>query len=74
MALFEDHELEIPCPGCGHKTKQTIAWVKTHTEYVCSGVGCGQTVTLNRDELLRGLKVVQKSLDDIRRQIRNLKL
>ena len=29
--------LAIPCPNCGHETRETIGWFKRHGEYDCTG-------------------------------------
>jgi len=64
--LFDSAEIDIPCPQCGHKTKKTVGWIKTHHHHVC---GCGFRVDLDADELLAGLGQVGKTLDNLRRTV-----
>jgi hypothetical protein len=51
--LFGGAELPIPCPRCGHHTKKSIGWIKTHHEYTCR---CGGLVTFKADKLIKPLE------------------
>jgi hypothetical protein len=68
--MFDDAEIEIPCPGCEYKTKKAISWIKANDAFVCSG--CGATVRLNRDKLLGGLGKLDQSIDDLKRKRRDI--
>lgn len=45
--------IDLPCPKCGHKTKETIAWIKANDKFACGG--CGAEIALDRDEIVRDL-------------------
>jgi hypothetical protein len=68
--MFDSVEIGIPCPKCGQKTQKTIAWIKANDTFACDG--CAAIIRIDRDELLRGLNEIDKSVDDLKRQIRNL--
>ena len=65
--MFETSKINIPCPECGHKTKKTISWLKANDVMVCGG--CSKQITLDRKDLLAGLKKAEKILDDFKRSI-----
>jgi transcription initiation factor TFIIIB Brf1 subunit/transcription initiation factor TFIIB len=68
MALFENAELGLPCPGCGGKSPKTIAWIKANTEFVCDH--CGATVQMDKADLEKGLGEVDSALEEIKRNLR----
>lgn len=68
--VFEDHELSIPCPQCGHETKKTIGWLKSNSEF--TSAGCESMININADELFSGLDKVEKSLSDFKDTLRKL--
>ena len=65
--MFDDADIELSCPGCGHKMTKTLGWITSHKELVCTG--CGETITLETDQLARDLKKVDKLLDSFPKQI-----
>lgn len=67
--MFDKAEIGIPCPGCGHKNPKTVAWIKTHDEMVCRG--CGESVRIEADELIAGLKKADKAVADFRKSLRS---
>jgi len=70
VAVFDKAKLGIPCPKCGHETKKTIAWIKSHVEMTCSG--CGSAVTLDSSKLEKGLGRVEKQIDGLKRKLSRL--
>ncbi len=62
--FFDDHEIDVPCPQCGHKTKQSIGWLRANKEMTC--VGCGVAISLEDKGFRAGLDKVEKSLADLR--------
>ncbi len=66
--MFEDAEIGIPCPKCGHETKQTVGWLKANTEFTCPS--CGSVIEVEAEELLTGLKKADKALADFRKTLR----
>lgn len=50
--------IDLPCPGCGHKTSKSLSWIRENPEaYTCEG--CGKTVVLD------GAADITASLDSI---------
>lgn len=68
--MFEKAEIGIPCPKCSHKTNKTIAWIKSHDDFVCAG--CGTTIVLEKKKLLAGLKEVDKSVAELKKTLGRL--
>lgn len=53
MAGFLDsHEIELPCGGCGRKTKKAIGWINSHQQFTCP---CGAVTRLNTDKFKPGI-------------------
>lgn len=55
-------EVGVPCPGCGHQTPQTLAWLEAHDEMACAG--CGGVVQLKDAGLREGLQRALGSAED----------
>jgi hypothetical protein len=68
--MFDDATISIPCPSCGEQTEQTIGWLKTHDHLACPA--CQKIITLEKEELLSGLKRAEKSLAEFQRRISKL--
>ncbi|MBY5585326.1 hypothetical protein [Rhizobium leguminosarum] len=58
--MFDKQTIDIPCPKCGHETTKTIAWIKAHNDFVCAK--CGSMITIDKEEILAGLKKAKASL------------
>jgi endogenous inhibitor of DNA gyrase (YacG/DUF329 family) len=69
-SVFDNSDIEIPCPHCGKKTKQRIGRVKHDKNFTCPG--CGKVSALDASGLRDGLKGAQRSLDDFARSLRKL--
>jgi hypothetical protein len=53
---FDDADIKIPCPGCGKTNKQTVGWLRNHSQGSCRERRCcHQSVTgkLGRHHLAR---------------------
>lgn len=61
--MFEDKSVSIPCPKCGHKTDQTIGWLKRHDHFTCSG--CGSSIKLDSNQFRTGISDVENSIRDM---------
>ncbi len=59
--------LEIACPNCNKKIKEKIAWFKGKRQ--CP-YGCG--IVLDCDELARGFKNAENSINKLSRNIRDM--
>ncbi|GAJ91052.1 hypothetical protein RRH01S_01_05230 [Rhizobium rhizogenes NBRC 13257] len=57
----------MPCPNCGHKTKKSIAWLKSNDKFSCDG--CGRGITVQADELFAGIKETEKSIADLKKNL-----
>jgi len=66
--LFDGKSIPIKCGGCGHKNEKTIAWIKRNDSLRCAG--CGANIELQRDSLLKGLDKAEKTLADLRSNLR----
>lgn len=69
--LFDSQSLDIPCPQCGKKTPQTVAWLKANAEMVCPG--CQTVIALDRDQLFATIKQVEKRLGRFRQAVRRFR-
>lgn len=58
--MFDKEKVDIPCPECKRVSKMTIKEVKRNPSYACPG--CQKTITLDADELTRGIKDAEKKL------------
>ena len=63
--MFDNQTLDVTCPRCGKQVKKTVAWIKSHNEFTCSG--CRNRVELDRDQFLDGLAMAEKTLRDFAR-------
>lgn len=70
MSLFDKAEIAIPCPQCGHESKKTIGWMKSHENMQCPG--CGSVITLDSAELKKGIASAEKSLKDFGKNLSRL--
>lgn len=68
--MFDNATISIPCPSCGKESQKTIGWLKAHDHFTCTA--CDQTITLEKEQLLSGLKSAEKSLADFRRSLGKL--
>lgn len=70
MAGFLDSsEIEIPCEKCGHKTKKSIGWIKTHSKFTCA---CGVEITLDASQLKSEIGKVECSLSGLQDALKKL--
>jgi ribosomal protein S27E len=61
---FDDAEIKIPCPGCGKTNKQTVAWLRNHSQVAC--LGCGFLISLRTSEARRELQKIDKAWTKLR--------
>lgn len=66
--FFDNQSIDIPCPKCGKKHPKTTGWLKANNHIVC---GCGARINLETSGLKSGLASADRSLDDLRRTLRN---
>lgn len=65
--MFDKAEIEIPCAGCGSKTKKTVAWLKRNKTLTCA---CGAVVNIDADQIRREMHKVEKALDQLKRTLK----
>lgn len=70
--MFDNAEIEIPCPKCSVKAKKTIAWVKANDSLTCSG--CDETIHVDKSGLIDGLQQVDRGIDGFRRKLKSMSL
>jgi DNA-directed RNA polymerase subunit RPC12/RpoP len=61
-----EHKI-IRCRYCGHKSRKTFAWTRSHTKFQCAG--CGEEFSLDKKKIRKALDAVVKALDDLRRKL-----
>ncbi len=61
--MFEDVELDITCPGCGHKNVTTLRKLKARPGFACSK--CDELLEIDIAELTG---VVKQAVADARAQ------
>lgn len=67
---LDSQPITLTCPGCGKKFDEKIGRLKHYPKLACPG--CKNIITIQADELRRGIQSVQKTLDDFARSLRNL--
>ncbi|UOK72992.1 phage terminase large subunit family protein [Ancylobacter polymorphus] len=70
MNLFDNAEIAVPCPQCGHENKETLGRLKHDPQIVCGG--CAEVITIDSSELKESLQAVDKKLADFRRNLSRL--
>jgi hypothetical protein len=66
---FDKEQIDIPCEGCGIKTKKTIGWIKSNKQLNCT---CGATINLETSQFTRELKKIEKSFLDLEKTLKKL--
>lgn len=56
---FDDIEIKIPCPDCGKTNKQTVGWLRSHSQVAC--LGCGFLISPQTSEARRELQKIDKA-------------
>jgi transposase-like protein len=68
MARLDFQTAALVCPRCDHKNIKTIGWIKANSLVHCDG--CGNNISLQRDNLLPELEeaeeALERFLDDVR--------
>ena len=60
-------KLDISCPHCNHKLKETIGRLKRDPHLTCNG--CGKVFDVEASGLRKGIKSVEDQLSKFRRDI-----
>ncbi len=60
-------EIDIPCTNCGRKTKKSIGWIKSHSDFICA---CGTEIHVDANQFKSEIAKVERSLGDLQRTIK----
>lgn len=66
----DDQSLDIPCGKCGKKISEKIGRLKHNPDLTCPA--CGTVISVNADDLRRGMNSVQEALDDLRSKLKGM--
>ncbi len=69
-SALDAQTIDIPCPHCGHKLRQTIGQLKTKSSLACSA--CKGTFDVDATDLRLKVAGVEKQLADFARKISRL--
>ena len=61
--MFDDEELPLRCPGCGHETPTRLGDLKDNPQILCAG--CGATIRVDAEELFEGLRTQGQAIDKL---------
>lgn len=67
---LDSSTIDVPCPGCGKKSKQRIGRLKRDPTLTCAG--CGASIAVDAKQLRDAIRSVEKSLNDLTRRLGNL--
>lgn len=67
--FLDKAEIDIPCEHCGTKTKKSIGWINTHSEFSCA---CGTIIHLKTDQFKREIAKANKAIADFEHTVKNL--
>jgi len=65
--MFEDALLSLPCPKCGHTTKQKLVLLERNPQIPCPG--CGSIIAVQADELKKSRQAINKSVEEFKKNI-----
>ncbi len=60
-SIFDDAELPLTCPECGHTTKKRVAILKMNPRVTCGG--CGKVIQVQADDLRHKLDGLQRQFE-----------
>lgn len=64
---FDAEPLDIPCPHCGHKFRDTFGRLKSKPDRTCGR--CGKAFRVDSSQLAAAVKQVEKALADFGRAL-----
>lgn len=59
---FDSQPVDLPCPKCGHKSKQSIGWLKANDSMTCPG--CGARFNLDKTNFDQPIRQVERKVND----------
>lgn len=66
---IDSRTITVTCPKCSEEMQETLGRLKNDAHLVCSG--CGQKIFVDAAGFRDGVASVEKSLDDLRRKLRD---
>lgn len=67
MALnIDSHMVDIPCPKCGHKLKESLGRLKNDPHLVCGG--CGQKIAIDAKQFRDKMRSIDEALKKLTRR------
>lgn len=61
-SVLDSQTIDISCPSCGHKLRQSIGRLKLNPQLICR---CGQVINVNESNMSREIAKVDKGLADL---------
>jgi ribosomal protein S27E len=61
---FDDAEIKIRCPDCGKTNKQTVGWLRNHSQVAC--LGCGFLISPRTSKARRELLKIDEAWTKLR--------
>lgn len=68
-SILDSQKIPIPCDSCGKQSHKTIRWLKSNHKFVCD---CGVIITININDFLNSIKVVDKNVAKLNKTIKNV--
>ena len=68
---FDHAEIKIPCLGCGKTNKQSVGWLRNHSQVAC--LGCGFLISLRTSEARRELHKIDKAWTKLRAALEKIR-
>lgn len=71
--LLDNAQIDVPCPKCGHTTKERLGRLKNNPQLRC--IRCGSSIQIDASGpggLAQGAKRIDKSMDEVRRSLTKL--
>lgn len=59
-SILDTQAIDVPCPSCGHKLRETIGRLKTNPKLSCSS--CSAEINVDASELKREIAALEKQL------------
>ena len=64
---LDSGQIDIPCPGCGHKNTKTVGWLKTHNDLTCGG--CGNVIDIEASGFRKGMREIDAELAKLNKSL-----
>lgn len=65
--ILDQAEIEIPCENCGRKTKKSIGWIKTQSQFTCA---CGTRINIDASQFKSEMAKVDRSFASLQNTLK----